>query len=91
MPNMPEEKILVKDELIGLKVTVKECTDKSLENTSGTIIDETKNTFLIETKDGVKRVAKNIAKFEFEYKGKKFIISGSRLLYRPENRIKKAK
>jgi len=91
MQNQSEEKMLVKDELIGLKVTIRECTDKTLENTSGVIIDETKNTFLIETKNGVKRIAKDIAKFEFEYEGRKILISGSRLKYRPEDRIKKAK
>ena len=91
MHSLSEEKLLIKDELIGLKVTVKECTDKTLENITGTVIDETKNTFLIETERGIKRIAKDIAKFEFEYKGKKFLISGSRLKYRPEDRVKKAK
>ena len=41
---------------------------------TGIIIDETKNTFLIEIDNKRKKIAKNIAKFEFEYDGKKIIL-----------------
>ena len=82
---------IVKDELIGRQVIIKECTDPSWINMSGTVIDETKNTFLIETENQQKRIAKITATFEFEYNGKKIIVEGSRLMYRPEDRIKKAR
>jgi len=82
---------IVKDELIGRNVKIKECTDSTFVNISGIIIDETKNTFLIEIEDKQKRIAKNTAIFEFEYKGKKINIKGSRLIYRPEDRTKKAR
>jgi ribonuclease P protein subunit POP4 len=85
------ESLIVKDELIGREVKIKNCTDPSWTNKTGTIIDETKNTFLIESKGQQKRIVKNIASFEFEYKGKKIIIEGSRLTYRSEDRIKKAR
>lgn len=85
------EKNLVKEELIGRRVTIKECTDPSWANKSGIIIDETKNTFLIEIDNKQKRIAKNIAEFEFEHDGKKTTLEGSRLTYRPEDRIKKSK
>lgn len=86
-----EKSNIIKDELIGKKVTIIKCTDSSWINQSGIIIDETKNTFLIEIGNQKKRIAKNIAIFEFEYNHKKTIIEGIRLLYRPEDRIKKAR
>ncbi len=86
-----DENRIVKDELIGRHVKIKECTDSIFVNISGMVIDETKNTLLIETKDKQKRIAKNTAIFEFEYNGKKITIKGSRLLYRPEDRTKKAR
>jgi ribonuclease P protein subunit POP4 len=87
---MGDDKI-IKDELIGRNVTIKECTDPNWINKSGKIIDETKNTFLIEIENQHKRIAKNTAIFEFEYDRKKTIVEGSRLTYRPEDRIKKAR
>ena len=86
-----DENRIVKDELIGRHVIIKECTDPTFVNIYGTIIDETKNTFLIEIKDKQKRVVKSTAKFEFEYNNKKINIKGSRLIYRPEDRTKKAR
>ena len=86
-----DEKMLAKEELIGRHVTIKECTDPNWVNKSGLIIDETKNTFLIEINNEQKRIAKNIAKFEFEHDEKKVMLNGSRLTYRPEDRIKKAR
>jgi ribonuclease P protein subunit POP4 len=79
------------DELIGRRVTVLECTDPSWVNQSGVIIDETQHTFLIETDKKQKRIAKQTATFAFEYHEKKTIVKGSRLVYRPEDRIKKTR
>jgi len=85
------ENDIVKDELIGKRVRIKESRDPSLVHKSGTILDETMNTFLIEIEHKQKRIAKHIATFEFEFEGKKFLINGSRLRFRPEDRIKKAR
>jgi ribonuclease P protein subunit POP4 len=79
------------DELIGRTVTIIECSDPSWVHQSGRIIDETQRTFLIETEKKQKRIAKQTATFAFEYHGKKIIVEGSRLVYRPEERIKKAR
>ncbi len=86
-----DEKTLARDELIGLHVKIKDCKDPSWAEKSGTIIDETKNTFLLEIDDKKKKIAKNIASFEFEYKGKRITINGSKITYRPEDRIKKVR
>ena len=85
------EKTIVKDEFIGRQITIRECSDPSWINKSGRIIDETKNTFLLEIDNKQRRIAKNIVKFEFEYDGEKIVLNGSRLMYRPEDRIKKAR
>lgn len=86
-----DENTLVKHELIGRQVRIIECTDPTFVNKYGTIIDETKNTFLLEINNTQKRIAKNSAVFEFEDNQKKITIKGSRLLYRPEDRTKKAR
>ncbi len=86
-----DDKKIIKDELIGRRVIIKDCTDPAFVNFTGVVVDETKNTFLIESENKQKIVAKNTATFEFEYKGKKIIIKGSRLIYRPEERTKKAR
>ena len=84
-----DEKTLAREELIGLHVKIKECKDPSWIGKSGVILDETKNTFLLEIDDQKKTIPKNIASFEFEYEGKKITINGSKIAFRPENRIKK--
>lgn len=85
------EKTFAKEEFIGLHVTIKECKDPSWINRSGLIIDETKNTFLIEIDGQEKMIAKKAAIFEFDLDGKKIKIDGSKIVYRPENRIKKVR
>jgi len=85
------EKTLARDEFIGLYVKIIDCKDPSWIGKSGKIIDETKNTFLIEIDDKKKKIAKNIASFEFEYNGKKITINGSKIAFRPEDRIKKVR
>jgi ribonuclease P protein subunit POP4 len=86
-----EHNAILRDELIGRLVTIIECTDPSWVNQTGRIIDETKETFLIETHQKQKRIAKKTATFAFEYHGKRTIVNGSRLAFRPEERIKKAR
>ena len=84
-----DEKKLAREELIGLKVKIKECKDPNWIDKSGLIVDETKNTFLLKIDDEQKMIAKNIATFEFSYDGKKITLDGSKIAFRPEDRIKK--
>lgn len=83
------EKTLAKEELIGLQVTIKKCTDPNWINKSGLILDETKHTFLIEIDDQQKRIAKKTAIFEFDWNRKRIELNGSKLTYKPEDRTKK--
>jgi ribonuclease P protein subunit POP4 len=82
---------LVKDELIGKTVTIIDCTDPTWNNTIGVIIDETQYTFVIETNEHRRQIAKDTATFVFNEGGEQQRVHGSQLLFRPENRIKKAR
>ena len=80
---------LVHHEFIGLIVDVKSKADKSL-NLNGIIIDETKNTFKIESGGQEKIIPKKGSIFTFEIpSGEKVEVNGDILSIRPEDRIKK--
>lgn len=86
-----KKKDLAKEELIGLNVKIKDCKDPRWNGVSGKIVDETKNMFTIKVDKQRKKIAKNIAKFQFQINGKKILIDGSKIMYRPEDRIKKVR
>ena len=76
---------LSRHELIGLKVEV--MGRSGLSGMIGKVVDETRNMFLVETKEGEKKVPKNGNQFRFpEYNT---VLDGEKLLARPEDRIKK--
>jgi len=82
-----KKETLGKDELIGLQVKIKESKDPKWIGKKGIIVDETKNTFLIEINGKEKKISKKIAKFEFRINKEKIILDGSKINYRPEDRI----
>jgi RNase P/RNase MRP subunit p29 len=84
-----DNKEFKREELIGLQVKIKECKDPSWVGKFGVIINETKNTFHLKIDDEQKMIAKNIAIFEFSHDGKKITLDGSKIAFRPEDRIKK--
>jgi ribonuclease P protein subunit POP4 len=84
-----DERKFAREELIGLHVKIKECTDPKWKGKSGLILDETKNTFLMKIEDKEKIIPKKTATFEFIYCGKKITLNGSKIAFRPEDRIKK--
>jgi ribonuclease P protein subunit POP4 len=86
-----DEKKFARDELIGLNVKITKCTDPKWEGKKGLVLDETKNTFLLEIKGKQKRIAKKCATFEFTYDDKKICLKGADIVYRPEDRIKKVR
>ena len=49
--------------LIGKIIIVKKAKNKSLEGLKGKIIEESKQSFMIETKDGPKRILKSHLEF----------------------------
>lgn len=80
---------IILHELIGLKVRVKESRDSSREGLGGSVIDETKNTLVVETGDGIKRIPKMGSVFIFYVGNKSFIVDGREILFRPYERIKR--
>ncbi|MFC1769123.1 ribonuclease P protein subunit [Nanoarchaeota archaeon] len=71
---------LLRGEFIGLRVKVGQ--------TNGTIIDETKKTITLQTKDKQrKRFVKTAHQFEFKVDKKRVEIDGSLIAIRPEQRI----
>ena len=74
-------------EFIGENVTISHHSDPSLCGVSGMIVDETRETVVIESNGLKKIVSKRPAKFMFE-NGE---IVGSKIAYRPQDRIKKVK
>ncbi len=70
-------------EFIGKYVEVK------AKNIAGKIVDETKNSFLIKTVDGMKKMllkGNNI--FEIKMHGRNIAVDGKSILIKPEDRIK---
>jgi len=81
---------IARHELIGLHAEVAYASDPGLAGVSGLIVDETRNTFLIEAARGVIRVPKSHASLVFTLPdGRRVKVSGSILISQPENRISK--
>jgi len=81
---------LARHELIGLKAEVEGSNNPSLVGISGRIVDETRNTFLIETVWGIKRIPKSVVSLIITLpSGQRAKVAGSILISQPENRINK--
>jgi ribonuclease P protein subunit POP4 len=80
-----------KHEFLGRTVKVVSQSDKSWEGVTGKIVNETKNTFLMEI-NGVERVLpKKNTVLSLKIKDEEIKVDVSKLTFRPEDRIKKAK
>jgi len=80
---------LMRNEFIGLDVEV--LSAPCYEGIIGTVLDETKNTFIIGSAGTERMVPKKNNEFAFTYEGSRFVINGSEVLHRPEDRIKKVR
>ncbi len=83
-----KESLFVRTELIGLDVEV---LSEPYSEISGKVVDETKNTFTIESAGTERMVPKPGNEFRFAYEGRTIDIKGSEILHRPEDRIKKVR
>jgi RNase P/RNase MRP subunit p29 len=77
---------LLKGELIGKKLRL--IRDSDGMALTAKIIDETKNTLVIEADNKKKRISKALHTLEFDEGGKLIRMSGKLFLKRPEERIK---
>jgi len=81
---------LARHELIGLEVRVAASSNPSQIGLSGQVVDETRNTFLLETKAKVLRFAKKNTNLIFTLPDEQKVrVYGSILISQPENRISK--
>jgi len=81
---------LARHELIGLHMTVGQSSNPCQAGLTGQVIDETRNTILLETKSKAARLAKKNMSLVFTLpSGQKVGIAGSVLISQPENRISK--
>jgi ribonuclease P protein subunit POP4 len=83
-------KTIVLHELIGLDCRIMKSSDPSQKGISGRVIDETKNTLILETPQGIKRVVKKISLFRFRSGKESFLVEGEEINFRSHERIEKA-
>jgi len=81
---------LARHELIGLEVLIETSSNPSQIGLKAQVVDETRNTFLLETKAKVLRLAKRNTSLIFTLPdGQNVRVYGSILISEPENRISK--
>jgi len=83
------ERRIIMGELIGEEITVKRSSQRNLVGMRGRIIDETLKMLTIDRGEKEIRIPKKDCVFEFRVSGKSVEIDGRKLMYRPEDRIKK--
>jgi ribonuclease P protein subunit POP4 len=80
---------ILRHELIGLQVRVLDALNPSVSGIQGKVIDETRNTLAIGTASETAMIPKEIATFRFHLPSGILVdVDGSRLISRPENRLK---
>jgi ribonuclease P protein subunit POP4 len=80
---------VLRHELIGLDVTVTSSKDPNFKGLRGKIIDESKNMLVLFRQGKKHRLPKNIAAFRLRLQDGTIVeVDGSRLVARPENRLK---
>ena len=78
---------IVSHELIGLQARLVASNNTQIIGLNGKIVDETKFTFVLNTKNGIKRLAKNTSRWKFGLDGKEIELDGARLTRRPHERM----
>lgn len=84
-------KDLLKMEWIGRKIEIIEAKNKALVGMKGEIMDETKNMFMVEENEKMKRIIKDQVKMKVEFDNHFYKIDGKLLVGRPEERIKRVR
>ena len=86
---MPNNQVIKENNLLKIRLIGRQCSIKySGIIFSGEIINETKNTFEILTKTGLKTIPKNNSTLQIKVLDKLYEIDGSKLKGRHEDRIK---
>jgi ribonuclease P protein subunit POP4 len=74
-------------EFIGLDTEITNSSNPQIIGLNGRIIHETKSMFMINTKDGIKSIAKSKNSWKFSIESKDVIVEGSKIAKRPFDRI----
>jgi len=78
-----------KHELIGLKCEIVNASNASLVGCKGRIIDETRNTLILDCDGQTKTILKEQATLNIEVDGQVVQVKGEDLVARPHDRLKK--
>ena len=74
-------------EFIGLHTEITKSTNPQIIGLNGRIVDETKSMFRINTKNGMKSIAKAKNSWKFSIQNQDIVIDGSKIAKRPFDRI----
>jgi len=74
-------------ELIGLHTEITQSSNTEIIGLNGRIVDETKSMFKINTKNGMKSIAKSQNSWKFSIENQDIVIDGSKIAKRPFDRI----
>lgn len=80
---------ILRHELIGLNVQITHSKDPTMRGVKGTIIDESRNMLKLVHRGRKVLVPKDVGSFRFKLTGGTVVdVDGTRLVARPENRLK---
>ena len=74
-------------EFIGLQTQITNSSNQEVIGLNGTIINETKSMFTINTEKGLKNIPKSTNDWKFLVGNKEMIVKGSKITKRPFERI----
>jgi len=74
-------------EFIGLHTEITQSSNPQIIGLNGRIVDETKSMFRINTKNGMKLIAKSKNSWKFSIENQDIVIDGSKIAKRPFDRI----
>lgn len=74
-------------ELIGLRTEIIESSNQQIIGLNGTVTDETKSMFTINTINGSKSIAKSNNVWKFSIDNQDVVVEGSKISKRPHDRI----
>ncbi|CAD6518699.1 Ribonuclease P protein component 1 [metagenome] len=78
---------LASHELIGLRTEIIESSNRQIIGLNGTITDETKSMFTMNTTNGSKRITKLNNVWKFSIDNQDVVLEGSKISKRPHDRI----
>jgi ribonuclease P protein subunit POP4 len=78
---------ITKHELIGMNTQITESTNSQIIGLNGTIINETKSMFTLNTNKGTKTIPKTNTTWKFSLENKEVSINGSKIQKRSFDRL----